>query len=125
MPMSRARKYERDAAAAERRECAGQPPLQSAANRFTTDGLVASLFAVGTTGKAYPGHRDASEPWRRDEPPRPMWRFMRWRSARRRSATSVPIAALTALIALNDAEVAIVVVIPFAAALMARGAWLF
>jgi putative membrane protein len=56
---------------------------------------------------------------------RPMWTFIRWRSARRRGATSVPAPALPALIALNDAEVAIVVVIPFAAALMARGAWLF
>ena len=32
---------------------------------------------------------------------------------------------LPLLIAVNDAEVALVVVIPFVAALMARGAWLF
>ncbi|HKA37503.1 MAG TPA: hypothetical protein VKH43_11835 [Thermoanaerobaculia bacterium] len=32
---------------------------------------------------------------------------------------------LSRLIALNDAEVAVILVIPFVAALMARGAWLF
>jgi len=55
---------------------------------------------------------------------RPMLTFLRWRSAAR-GGTTPPPADLRTLIALNDAEVAIVCVIPFAAALMARGAWLF
>ena len=55
---------------------------------------------------------------------RPMVTFLRWRFAAR-GGTTPPPANLGTLIALNDAEVAIVCVIPFAAALMARGAWLF
>jgi putative membrane protein len=58
---------------------------------------------------------------------RPMLTFARWRKARARGASPAlgGGAALSGLIAVNDAETAIVVVIPFAAALMARGAWLF
>jgi putative membrane protein len=56
---------------------------------------------------------------------RPMITFMRWRAARRRGLAPVPQANLSVLIALNDAETAIVVLILFVAALMARGAWLF
>jgi len=55
---------------------------------------------------------------------RPMLTFLRWRFAARGGTTPPPVD-LRTLIALNDAEVAIVCVIPFAAALMARGAWLF
>ena len=64
---------------------------------------------------------------------RPMVTFLRWRIARRKG--SVPVASsstsasasasLPALIRLNDLEVAIVVLIPFVASLMARGVWLF
>jgi putative membrane protein len=58
---------------------------------------------------------------------RPMVTFARWRKARNRNASPVSAsgASLSRLIAVNDAETVIVVVIPFAAALMARGAWLF
>lgn len=56
---------------------------------------------------------------------RPMLTFSRWRAARSRGAAPVGEANLGALIALNDAEVVIVVLIPFVAALMARAAWLF
>ncbi len=55
----------------------------------------------------------------------PMLTFIRWRVARSRGNTSAAGANFAALIALNDAEVAIVILIPFVAALMARGAWLF
>lgn len=55
----------------------------------------------------------------------PMVTFIRWRVARSRGAAPVTGANLAALIALNNTEVAIVVLIPFVAALMARGAWLF
>ena len=58
---------------------------------------------------------------------RPMITFARWRKARARGASAAvgSGAGLSGLIAVNDAETAIVVVIPFVAALMARGAWLF
>ena len=55
----------------------------------------------------------------------PMLTFIRWRAARSRGNASVAGANFATLIALSDAEVAIVVLIPFVAALMARGAWLF
>jgi len=55
----------------------------------------------------------------------PMVTFGRWRLARARRVALTPKANVNLLIALNHAETAIVVVIPFAAALMARGAWLF
>ena len=55
----------------------------------------------------------------------PMITFIRWRAARSRRSATTAGANLGVLIALNDAELAIVVLIPFAAALMARGAWLF
>jgi putative membrane protein len=55
----------------------------------------------------------------------PMLTFIRWRSARSRGKAPAVGANFSALITLNDAEIAIVVLIPFAAALMARGAWLF
>lgn len=56
----------------------------------------------------------------------PMLTFIRWRAAKARG-TSAPAegANFSTLIALNDAEVVLIVVIPFVAALMARGAWLF
>lgn len=54
----------------------------------------------------------------------PMITFIRWRRARARGV-SIAHAPWRTLIRLNDAEVALVVVIPFVAALMARGAWLF
>jgi putative membrane protein len=56
---------------------------------------------------------------------RPMVTFIRWRAAKSRASDEVAGTDLGRLIALNDAEVVIVVVIPFVAALMARGAWLF
>ena len=58
---------------------------------------------------------------------RPMVTFARWRKARARNTSPVSAsgASLSGLIAVNDAETAIVVLIPFFAALMARGAWLF
>ena len=56
---------------------------------------------------------------------RPMLAFIRWRASRKRGTAPAVGDDLGALIALNDAEVAIVVLIPFVAALMARGAWLF
>ncbi|HKF43313.1 MAG TPA: DUF2214 family protein [Thermoanaerobaculia bacterium] len=55
----------------------------------------------------------------------PMATFMRWRVARGRGTPAPAGENLSTLITINDAEVAIVVAIPFVAALMARGAWLF
>ena len=55
----------------------------------------------------------------------PMVAFIRWRIAKDRAAELVASAPLDRLIALNDAETVLVLVIPFAAALVARGAWLF
>jgi putative membrane protein len=56
---------------------------------------------------------------------RPMLTFLRWRAAKSRAGQLVRQANVPALIALNNAEIAVVVVISFVAALMARGAWLF
>ena len=57
---------------------------------------------------------------------RPMATFIGWRVSRaRRGVAPVGATNLGALIALNDIEAALVLLIPFAAALMARGAWLF
>ncbi len=56
---------------------------------------------------------------------RPMMTFMRWRKERARGKEPAIGPNLDALLALNDAEAVLVVVIPFVAALMARGAWLF
>jgi len=55
----------------------------------------------------------------------PMATFVRWRVRRARGGAPDAGANLSRLISLNDAEIAIVVLIPFVAALMARGAWLF
>jgi len=55
----------------------------------------------------------------------PMATFVRWRVRRARGVAPEAGANLSRLISLNDGEVAIVVLIPFVAALMARGAWLF
>ena len=56
----------------------------------------------------------------------PMVTFLHWRRARARGNASPAAGAnLAGLIAANSAETALVAVIPFAAALMARGAWLF
>ncbi len=55
----------------------------------------------------------------------PMVTFIRWRIAKDRAAELVGKAPLDRLITLNDVETALILVIPFAAALMARGAWMF
>ena len=55
----------------------------------------------------------------------PMVTFIRWRIAKDRAAELVGKAPLDRLIALNDVETVLVLVIPFAAALTARGAWMF
>ena len=55
----------------------------------------------------------------------PMYTFIQWRVRRSRGGSPTAGANFRSLIAWNDAEVGIVVLIPFAAALMARGAWLF
>jgi putative membrane protein len=55
----------------------------------------------------------------------PMVTFIRWRIARGRGAALAIEPALGRLIGLNDLEVALILLIPFAATLMARGVWLF
>jgi putative membrane protein len=54
----------------------------------------------------------------------PMMTFIRVRAARRRS-TALPRFSVEAYHRINSAELVLVVVIVFAAAFMARGAWLF
>ncbi len=56
---------------------------------------------------------------------RPMVAFIRWRAAKSNASAAVADANLRALIVVNDAEIALVLIIAFVAALMARGAWLF
>lgn len=55
---------------------------------------------------------------------RPMATFLRWRLHRRRNRP-LDLRPVPALIRLNDAELLCLLPIPFAAALMARGVWLF
>ena len=55
----------------------------------------------------------------------PMLTFIRWRQARARGAAPWTAAPLARLVRTNDAELVLVLLIPFAAALMARGVWLF
>lgn len=55
----------------------------------------------------------------------PMVTFIRWRKAHRQGALSLTGAPFERLIRLNDVEVALIFLIPFVAALMVRGAWLF
>jgi putative membrane protein len=55
----------------------------------------------------------------------PMITFIRWRIARGKGAAPVAVGSLASLIRMNDLELAVVLLIPFAATLMARGLWLF
>jgi putative membrane protein len=55
---------------------------------------------------------------------RPMVTFITWRAARARGR-EVDLEKVGLLLRLNRAEIALVVLIPFAAAAMARGLWLF
>jgi putative membrane protein len=55
----------------------------------------------------------------------PMLTFISWRRARAGGATPWASAPIGRLVRLNDVELALVLLIPFAAALMARGVWLF
>ena len=61
---------------------------------------------------------------------RPMVTFIGWRIAARRGGekaaeAAVAVAPLGTFVKINDAECVLVLSIPFVAALMARGAWLF
>ncbi len=55
----------------------------------------------------------------------PIVTFTRWRRARATGRTPWTTDNLGALIRVNDAEVALTLLIPFVAAFMARGVWLF
>jgi putative membrane protein len=55
----------------------------------------------------------------------PMLTFIRWRSARREQRPLPGFDRLSRLVVVDDLETALVVLIPFAAAGMARGLWLF
>jgi putative membrane protein len=54
----------------------------------------------------------------------PMVTFIRWRAARAKGQTP-SLDAVPRLIRISDVELVLVVLIPFAATLMARGVWLF
>jgi putative membrane protein len=55
----------------------------------------------------------------------PMLTFIRWRRARAAGAAPWATAPIGRLARINDVELALVILIAFAATLMARGAWLF
>jgi putative membrane protein len=55
----------------------------------------------------------------------PMLTFIRWRSARRSGRPLPQFNRLARLVLVDDVETALVVVIPFVAAAMARGLWLY
>ena len=55
----------------------------------------------------------------------PMVTFIRWRSARRHGRPLPKFDRLSRLVLVDDLETGLVVVIPFAAAAMARGLWLY
>jgi putative membrane protein len=55
----------------------------------------------------------------------PMLTFIRWRSARRNGRPLPQFNRLARLVLVDDVETALVVVIPFVAAAMARGLWLY
>ena len=55
----------------------------------------------------------------------PMVTFIRWRSARRHGRPQPQFDRLSRLVLVDDLETGLVVVIPFAAAAMARGLWLY
>jgi putative membrane protein len=55
----------------------------------------------------------------------PMITFIRWRIARGRKQPMTAGPSIDTLVRINDAEIAILFLIPFAAALMARAVWLF
>src|SRR5262245_22402134 len=55
----------------------------------------------------------------------PMLTFIAWRRARAGGAAPWTTAPLARLVRLNDTELALVLLIPFVAALMVRSAWLF
>jgi len=55
----------------------------------------------------------------------PMATFIRWRRARREGTPLPGFDGLRTLIVIDDVETALVVLIPFMAAAMARGLWLF
>jgi putative membrane protein len=55
----------------------------------------------------------------------PMTTFIRWRIDRAHGGVNAAAANLGLLVKLNDFETALVLAIPFVAALMARGLWLF
>ena len=54
-----------------------------------------------------------------------MLTFIAWRRARARGAAPWTAAPIAGWCGMNDAELVLVLLIPFAAALMARGVWLF
>jgi putative membrane protein len=56
---------------------------------------------------------------------RPMLTFIRWRIARRQQRPLPQLDHLSRLVLVGDLETALVVLIPFAAAAMARGLWLY
>jgi putative membrane protein len=55
----------------------------------------------------------------------PMMMFIRWRIARRKGQPLPRFESLTRLVLIGDVQTALVVVIPFMAAAMARGLWLY
>jgi putative membrane protein len=55
----------------------------------------------------------------------PMLTFIRWRSARRDARPLPGFDRLSRLVLVDDVEATLVILIPFAAAAMARGLWLF
>jgi len=127
--------YKRGRALARPLDDAGWRSLLAADNAW---GIAAALWIASGLGRVFFGGKETSFYWRNGFfwiklamfglvfalEMVPMITFIRVRSARRQN-TSLPRFSVEALRRINSAEIALVVAIVFAAAFMARGAWLF
>ena len=127
--------YMRGRALARPLDDAGWRSLLAADNAW---GIAAALWIASGLGRVFFGGKETSFYWRNGFfwiklamfglvfalEMVPMITFIRVRSARRQN-TSLPRFSVEALRRINSAEIALVVAIVFAAAFMARGAWLF
>jgi putative membrane protein len=123
-----------------RRAPAEAAPLRGLFGADSLWGLAAALWIVTGLLRAFAGLEKASDFYLRNGffyvkmalfaavfalEIAPMLTFISWRRARAKGATPWTAAPIGRLVRINDLEIALVLLIPFAAALMSRGAWLF
>ena len=123
-----------------RRAPAEVAPLKGLFNADSLWGLAAALWIVTGLLRAFAGLEKASGFYLRNGffwvkmalfaavfalEIAPMLTFIAWRRARARGAAPWTSAPVGRLVRINDVEVVFVILIPFTAALMSRGAWLF